>query len=107
MRRRWSSVCKNPDIGMKQEQAAMTLAPWPMVNHMSPSQVEYIVTQKILDLDQASCKYILEQMLKERQMEEKMHSLQVEDRHRLRERLKNSHNQTILVSLSFFIFFLA
>jgi hypothetical protein len=38
----------------------MTLAPWPMVNHMSPSQVEYIVTQKILDLDQASCKYILE-----------------------------------------------
>jgi hypothetical protein len=52
MRRRWSSVCKNPEIGMKQEQARLTLAPWPMVNHMSPTQVSYIVTNKILKLDQ-------------------------------------------------------
>ena len=51
MRRRWSSVCKNPDVGMKQMNAGLTLAPWPLVNHMSPSQVSYIVTKKVLKLD--------------------------------------------------------
>ena len=33
-----------------------------------------------------------------------MHSLQIEDRNRLRERIKNSHNQTILVPSIFFLY---
>jgi hypothetical protein len=37
-------------------------------------------------------------------MEEKMHSLQIEDRNRLRERIKNSHNQTILVPSLFVLY---
>ena len=36
LKRRWSSVCKDPDLGLKAEQASLTIAPWPMVNHMSP-----------------------------------------------------------------------
>jgi len=97
MRHRWSSVCKNPDIGMKQEQAGLTLAPWPLVNHMSPAQVNYIVTKKVLKLDQDSCKHVLESMLEERRADEKKLSIQMLDRSKLRERLRTSHNNTVLL----------
>lgn len=39
MKRRWSSVCKDPDRGLRAEHANTTLEPWPLVNHMSPKQV--------------------------------------------------------------------
>jgi hypothetical protein len=72
LKRRWSSVCKDPNIGIKDQK---TIAPWPIVNHMSPKQVATIVTKKILKLDQESCKHILKSILEERREEELKKSL--------------------------------
>ena len=66
LKRRWSSVCKDPERGLKAEKAATTLAAWPTVNHLNPSQGETIVNNKILQLDQESCKHILQAMLVDR-----------------------------------------
>jgi hypothetical protein len=59
-------------MALRQANANLTLAPWPLVNHMSPTQVSYIVTKKVLKLDQQSCKHVLEGMLAERRAEENM-----------------------------------
>jgi len=94
LKRRWSSVCKDPEIGIKD---AKTLAPWPIVNHMSPHQVHSIVTKKILKLDQASCKHILECMLEEKREDESKHAMQMADRDRLLHRLKNKHQSSLML----------
>ena len=75
LKRRWSSVCRDPDRGIAAEHANTTIAPWPLINHMSPKQVSTIVTKKILKLDQASCKHILECMLAEKKEEELKHAI--------------------------------
>lgn len=51
LKRRWSSVCRDPERGLSAEHANTTLAQWPLINHMSPKQVQTIVTKKILKLD--------------------------------------------------------
>jgi hypothetical protein len=93
-KKRWSSVCKDPQRGMKMDQASLTLAPWPIMNHMTPEQVQTIVTNKILKMDQNSCKHILESMLHDRQLEDKKKSMQMEDRKNMRERIRDLHQDT-------------
>jgi hypothetical protein len=58
---------------------------------MSPPQVNNIVTKKILKLDQASCKHILECMLQEKKDQELKHEMQMSDRAKLRDRIKDTH----------------
>ena len=70
VKRRWSSVCKDPNRGLRDHD---TIAAWPIVNHMSPRQVGAIVNKKVLKMDQESCKHILESILAERKQVELKH----------------------------------
>lgn len=36
LKKRWSSLCKDPERGMKTEKAKTNIAPWPIMNHLSP-----------------------------------------------------------------------
>ena len=100
LKRRWSTVCKDPEIGLKAERASTSLAPWPIVNHLSPGQVSQIVTDKVLKLDQATCKHILESMLDERKKDELKVELQMSERDKLRERIKDIHQNSLMVTIT-------
>ena len=97
LKRRWSSVCRDPDRGLAAERANTTIAPWPLINHMSPKQVQAIVNKKILKLDQASCKHILECMLEEKREEELKHTKQQLDKEKLRLHLKERHEKSLML----------
>lgn len=55
------------------------------------------MTKKVLQLDKESCKYILESMLSEQKDEELKHAKQMADRDHLRDRIKEMHNNSLMV----------
>lgn len=64
---------------------------------MSPKQVKTIVTDKILKLDQESCKHILECMLEEKREEELKNSKQHADKEKLRQHLMDRHEKSLIL----------
>ena len=65
MRRKWSNVAKDPVKALR-DQHLNKNAYWNMLNHLPSKGVDRIVTEKILDMDKASCDQILQSILEEK-----------------------------------------
>ena len=64
MKRRWTHISKDPSKAMNNPNLSKSEM-WNLINHLPKDKVKSIVTEKILKLDQESCKIILEGILKE------------------------------------------
>ena len=70
LRKKWTYLQKDPTKATKDSNILVT-AQWGLLNHLPPTNVEYVVTDKVLEYDAKSCAKILDKILDEKMEEEK------------------------------------
>jgi hypothetical protein len=69
-KKKWTSVKKNPDKAIKDQNARANNHYWGLINNLPQSTVKAIITDSVLRMDQRSCDTILKAMLREKQEED-------------------------------------
>lgn len=93
LKKKWSSVKRNPERAMKQVPLGNQY--WHLMNDLPKNKVNHLVTPYILKLDKRSCNEILKSFLREKQTEDIKKQIMSKDKLINRNKMVARHNRTL------------